>query len=215
MQWEEKDCVRLVEMPDYSWSFAPGIGNFKHKCGYCERLVAAQLGMASSPGGRWAYVCPNCERISYLEVDHGKSIEQARVTPAPKPGDSVAKLPAGIEEIYEEARASVQAAAYTGAVQLCRTLIGHIAEEEGSTAHTFKAHLDYLHANHYTPPKSDVWIDHIRNMGNEATHELRVFDKDSAEEVLRFTQRLLEFIYDYGSFVPPSVSASPASSPTP
>ncbi|GAE92941.1 hypothetical protein JCM21714_1967 [Gracilibacillus boraciitolerans JCM 21714] len=39
-------------------------------------------------------------------------------------------------------------------------------------------------------------MDHIRKKGNEANHELPDMQEDDAEELLKFTEMLLRFVYE-------------------
>jgi hypothetical protein len=74
----------------------------------------------------------------------------------------------------------------------------HIAVSLGAPAgKSFAEYVTYLKDNHYTPPNSDTWVDHIRNMGNEATHEINIGEKEDAEELLTFIEMLLKFIFEF------------------
>jgi hypothetical protein len=73
----------------------------------------------------------------------------------------------------------------------------HIAVAQGAQANlTFKAYVDYLAASGYVPPGGKSWVDHIRDKGNEANHELVFVNASDAGDVLGFIEMLLKFIYE-------------------
>ena len=61
----------------------------------------------------------------------------------------------------------------------------------------FIYYVNYLSDNGYVPPNGKVWVDKIRNLGNEATHKLEVKSKEDAELAITFTSMLLKFIYEF------------------
>jgi hypothetical protein len=72
----------------------------------------------------------------------------------------------------------------------------------------FIDYVDYLAANGFVPPNGRPWVDHIRRTGNEATHEIALMTQVQAEELLRFIEMLLKFIYEFPALVPPSPQPS-------
>jgi hypothetical protein len=52
---------------------------------------------------------------------------------------------------------------------------------------------------HHVPIDSKIWVDHIRQKGNEATHNINIMDKDDALELLSFVEMLLKLIYEFPS----------------
>jgi len=74
----------------------------------------------------------------------------------------------------------------------------NIAASHGADAgKTFQFYVDYLEANHFTPPKARDWLDHIRSKGNEATHEIPAITALDARELIEFSQALLIFLYEF------------------
>ena len=74
----------------------------------------------------------------------------------------------------------------------------NIAVEKGDTpGKRFIVYVDYLAANHYIPPGGEEWVDHIRDKGNEATHEILLMNKEDAETLIEFTEMLLKFVYEF------------------
>lgn len=63
----------------------------------------------------------------------------------------------------------------------------------------FIEYVEFLSDNHYVPPKGKDWVDHIRQKGNEATHEIKLMGEQDAKDLLNFIEMLLRFIYDFPS----------------
>lgn len=200
---QDKDIIWKEMSVLSSWSpSAPPPKTFV--CGYCGNLVSSIVGFSAKrrvaggfSGEAHIYICPHCNRPTL-------SFPGEPFSPAPKPGDAIANLPSEIQSIYEEVRSSIQAGAYTGAVMLCRTLITHIAQTElgASAKDTFTANIELLDKSHWIPPKGKHWVDHIKKMGNNATHNLKVFTEGEAKEILDFTAMLLKFGYDFANRLP-------------
>jgi len=120
-------------------------------------------------------------------------------------GNPVSSLPVNVASIYEEARGSTKLQANTGAVLLCRKLLMHIAVERGGPAgQSFLQYVEYLADNGYVPPNGRLWVDHIRQKGNEANHEIVLMSRDDALDLLTFIEMLLKFIYEFPARITPS-----------
>jgi hypothetical protein len=61
-----------------------------------------------------------------------------------------------------------------------------------------------LAGNHYIPPNAHGWVDHLRQKGNEATHELPAVSPDDAKELMTLTEILLRIVYEFPAKFPPS-----------
>lgn len=73
-----------------------------------------------------------------------------------------------------------------------------IAIEKGAKAGlTFIDYVKYLVDNHYAPPGSEPWVDRIRQVGNEANHEIKIMGKEVTVELINFVEMLLKFIYEF------------------
>ena len=62
---------------------------------------------------------------------------------------------------------------------------------------TFADYITFLDSKGYVPPNGKDWIDRIRTKGNEATHEIRLIEKNEATQILKFTEMLLKFAYEF------------------
>ena len=181
------------------WNRANEIQPRQFVCGYCGDKVASKEGYVTSdaPDGAHAhlYVCPGCTRPSF--------IHRSYQSPGVAPGNEVGHLPPDIAALYSEARRSAGAAANTAAVLACRKLLMNIAVAQGAKAgESFMFYVEYLANAGYVPPNGKVWVDHIRNKGNEATHEIRLMAPEDAAELISFSEMLLKFVFEFPAKVP-------------
>lgn len=117
------------------------------------------------------------------------------------------RAPAGLKgveaEAWAEARTCLSSGAYTAAVMMCRKLILHIAvanglppQNEHGKSPTFAAAVEHLEAEGVITSRMRTWVDRIRQVGNEANHELPGISKESAFDVATFTEQLLILTYE-------------------
>jgi len=166
-------------------------------CGHCGREVGSVEGWfftqrfpGSSRVTAWIYICPICKNPTFFD-------ERSQI-PGVAVGRAVENLPKEISDLYEEIRKATSQEAYTAAVLSCRKLLMHIAVEKGAEKNlNFIDYVDYLAKNHYAPPNSEPWIDRIRQMGNEANHEIKIMSRNDALEIINFLEMLLKFIYEF------------------
>lgn len=85
----------------------------------------------------------------------------------------------------------------------------NIAVSKGATqGQQFISYVEFLAQKGFVPPGSEVWIDHIRRKGNEATHEISIMSRTDAEDLLNFVEILLRIIFEF-----PAIAASKAKKP--
>jgi hypothetical protein len=87
----------------------------------------------------------------------------------------------------------------------------NVAVDKGAAGNLkFVEYVKYLHTNHYIPPDAKCWVDHIRQRGNEATHEIHLIKRDDAELLIKLTDVLLRTVYELPALIR---NKSPSSSP--
>ncbi|WCT58830.1 DUF4145 domain-containing protein [Limosilactobacillus vaginalis] len=170
-------------------------------CGYCGHEVSSDEGMPlliDKPGhitqqsGYGVYVCTHCHMPTFIYKD----IQ----VPGNRYGDPVQNVPNDVNSVYEEARSSFAAGAYTGVVLLCRKLLMHIATDLGADTNLrFVQYVNYLNEHHYAGARSDQWVDQIRQFGNQANHEIRINTKEEAQRIIKFCEMILRLNYEYPS----------------
>jgi len=152
---------------------------------------------ASEVGGvLYIRLCNFCGRPTLFEGD--------RQVPGAKHGQDVDHLPPDIGALYNEARDCMAASCYTAAALVCRKLLMNVAASRGADHNRkFAYYVDYLVNNNLVPSGSRDWIDHIRDKGNEATHEIPSISKEDAEQLMTFVEMLLKLVYEFPKRVAP------------
>lgn len=174
------------------------ITGYSYICGHCganagpsSRYKAEYYEGGSSRVSGSVFICPQCNQPTFQTVDKKVQI------PGPLFGEEVNFLPEDIQQLYEEARKCISVNAFTSAVLSSRKLLMNVSVSKGADpGKSFAFYVTYLEDNHFIPPNSRDWVDHIRKKGNEATHEIPSIDKDDAIELLGFTELLLRFVYE-------------------
>lgn len=180
------------------WRHIEDLGHITYTCGYCGGVTAIKYGYYLDGGLGSIYICGGCNRPTFRE-------DQYKQTPAPILGNEVTHLPEAIDSLYQEARHCTQVESYTACVLVCRKLLMHIAvEKEADENLKFIQYVNYLVDEHYAPPGSKGWVDHIRDKGNEANHEIVLMSKDEAFRLLSFVELLLKYVYEMPARIMPS-----------
>jgi hypothetical protein len=110
----------------------------------------------------------------------------------------VQSLPEIVEEVFREANICQQNGCYTATVMLYRKLLMHLAVEKGDKpGKGFVQYVDYLETNHYFPPGGEEWGKKIKDLGNDANHEIVIMGSEEAELISTTMEMLLKFIYEY------------------
>jgi DNA-directed RNA polymerase subunit RPC12/RpoP len=176
-----------------TWQSTGNLLSKNYTCGYCGKEVASIKGYHA--GDKTLYLCPGCNRPTLFVGS-----EQ---TPGELPGKSIDNLPDGILKLYQEAQRCISASSYTACVLLCRKILMHVGHDKGAEEGlNFVAYIEYLLNNHFITPDGKGWVDYIRLRGNEANHEIKVFEKEDAMALLALAEMLLLNIYDLPNRVP-------------
>lgn len=166
-------------------------------CGHCGNKIAADKGYPSGLPGLHIRMCPVCDLPTLFDGN--------QQVPGVAFGDNVGHLPAGIKELYAEARRCCSINAFTSSVLASRKLLMHIGVEQGAKPNrAFAAYVEHLAEAGYVPPNGKAWVDVIRTKGNEANHEIQLMSKEDAELLLSFLEMLLRFIYEFPKKIPGS-----------
>jgi hypothetical protein len=181
------------------WLHTTSVNSIRYQCGYCGSIVAPHIGYKHEYINYELLICPACEKPTFRDLSGMFS----RVTPGVPFGSHVDFLPENIEIVYNEARRCMMIDAYTSAVLCCRKLLMNIAVSKGaSEGKNFKQYVEYLDGKGYIPPDGKHWVEHIRDKGNEATHEIKPKSVDDAETLLTFIEMLLRFVFEFPSRIP-------------
>lgn len=167
-----------------------------YECGWCDRTVSSPNGMyalnSQGQGSAALRICPHCGGPTTILADDGLQVPGAAY------GDNVADLPNGLAALYREARECVGVGAHHAAVMVGRKILMHVAVEQGAEAgKSFASYVDYLVSKNLVPPNSRDWVDEIREVANDANHEIAPIAADEARSVVDFTSMLLKLLYEY------------------
>jgi hypothetical protein len=187
------------------WTNSGTISSHQFVCGHCGNRVASASGFHTqdNPNGQQAriYICPHCTNPTFIHI--------SRQIPGVSPGNAVGHLPEDISGLYLEARNAISIGAHTASVLACRKLLMNIAVSQGAKAgESFISYVEFLAKAGYIPPNGRAWVDHIRDKGNEATHEIKLMSAVDADELISFSEMLLKFIYEFPNKVPAKAKAT-------
>ena len=139
--------------------------------------------------------CTGCLKGSVLQAgDIYPSQRPLRVPIGLPPEDSV---------IWDEVRSCLGAGAHVAAVMLCRKLLFHIAvangldpKDETGWAPSFVQAVNHLERVGIFTSRMRPWVERIKEVGNDANHEITPVSKGLAMDVATFTQQLLVLAYE-------------------
>ena len=162
-----------------------------YECAFCGKNVASIIGCIDNHDSyRKIIICPHCKEPTYF--NKGKQY------PTPIFGKPLKHLPDEINQLFNEARKTMSVNAYTCVVIACITLLMHIAVDQGAKEGlSFQQYVEYLAREGFIPKKGKGWVDHIRQQGNTAVHNIRLQSLMDAEQALTFTEHLLLSVYDF------------------
>jgi hypothetical protein len=184
----------------FNWNSAGAIGNKSYICGFCGHQVGPHLGYIATnhpnPQTRQIYICPTCDKPTFFD-------ENKKQTPGIRIGNNVQGVTDnGVAALYNQARDCASLGAYTATTLLCRKILMNLAVQHGdSPGKSFIEYMGYLEAKGYVPPNGKSWVDRIRTKGNEATHEIRLIEEIESSQILKFTEMLLKFVYEFPSML--------------
>jgi len=168
-------------------------------CGSTQMVVLAvqirtPTGGTPAQPARW-YRCPACYAPA---VDF-----EGTVYPSTRPLRTPLGVPPVDATIWEEARSCLGVGANAAAVMLCRKLLFHIAVGHGLPAKKANGYapgymeaVEHLETEGLITKKMRPWVDRIKDVGNDANHELTPIPADVARDVATFTEQLLVLAYE-------------------
>ena len=115
--------------------------------------------------------------------------------------------PAGVTGIelsaWNEARDCISVGANTAAVMICRKLLFHVAvshelpaKNAKGRAPTYAEAVQHLEDEGLITKRMRPWVDRIKDVGNEANHEILPVTPEVALDVATFTEQLLKLTYE-------------------
>lgn len=163
--------------------------------GSCPNCTGSQMGVvAHGVGKRWL----RCVQCGTAQVDNDGALA---------PGAMPLRNPAGVTGVelaaWQEARECLAVGANTAAVMMCRKLLFHVAVAHGLSekndkgrSPTFVEAVDHLEGEGLITKRMRPWVDRIKDVGNEANHEIAPVSPAVALDVATFTEQLLRLTYE-------------------
>jgi hypothetical protein len=190
----------------WNWNAVMAFASKNYSCGYCGLRVGPNEGYfgneQSTGRQRFIYICSHCEQPTYFDGP--------TQVPGSLFGNEVGSLPTDVGTLYSEARRCMSIHAHTAAVLTCRKLLMNLAVNKGAKpGDSFLKYVEYLASEGFVPPGGKGWVDHIRDKGNEANHEIKIMSRVEAEQLISFSEMLLKFVYEF-----PSRIAVPSPAPS-
>lgn len=208
----ERDIVDTIQplLPGRTYAAAYGTTDPRawasEQCPHCgarhllvvTRSVVWPQGQTSpsldEEGPRW-FLCPACRKASVWQ--------DGRVQPGSRPLRTPGGLPADDAAVWEEIRSCLGIGAYTATVMLCRKLLLHVAVEKGlpkkdarNRAPGYMEAVKHLQQVGVITAGMRSWIDSIKDIGNEANHEVAPTSGEQARSVATCTEQLLILAYE-------------------
>lgn len=182
----------MVEPPEKYWNNTSTLKPRRFICGHCGSDVTSNIGYSAPSTSRCIYICYNCIKPIYFGTEDERC-------PGDQYGESVKHIDdENVSKLYEEARNSFSAGAYTASVLCCRKLLMNIAvAKSADEGKKFIEYVQFLGDKHYVPPDAIGWVDEIRKRGNEATHEIKIMTRSDAADLIDFCSMLLKVIFEF------------------
>lgn len=191
----------------FEWINVESVQSRAYICGFCGRSLASDKAYSARKPGftnvlNLIYICHFCKRPTFIDIEDG------RQWPGATYGNDVNEITDElVEKLYLEARSCTSTASYTASVMCSRKLLMHIAVAKGAQENkSFAYYVDYLADNNFVPPTAKEWVSHIKDKGNEANHEIKLMNKEDAEELISFSEMLLKLIFEFPARIKPQTS---------
>ena len=182
------------------WYNTSNLPSKNYICGHCNNDIISNKGyyLANShnsgmSGNGYVYVCHKCNKPTYISG----SLQVPGATYGKKYDEQIFNGDKLLFQLYEEARNTMKVMSFTSVGLCCRKLLMHIAVNCGAEENLkFIDYINYLDKNNYIPKNAKMWVDIIRDKGNEANHEIMLLDQEDAKKLLTFIEILISLIYD-------------------
>lgn len=188
------DNVQTVYQGGSSYSPTDKSAYATGDCPFCQAHQFGVVALTSKSDVVWGR-CVSCGK--------GVVANEGVISPSTLPLREPAGLPEVEQRVWQEVRQCMSVGANAAAVMLCRKLLFHIAVTNGlpskndkGWAPNFQACTDHLLTEGLITARMRPWVDRIKDVGNEANHEIVPITKEQAEDVTMFSQKLLELAFE-------------------
>lgn len=172
------------------WYYLSLTRSHSYKCGYCGIDIASDRVYYNEHSYTGIFICPHCGGPSFF-------CNNTQI-PSPSLGKKISHLPETIEYVYNEIRSCCSHNSPTAAIMLARKLIMHIAVHHGAEEDKrFVYYTNFLIDNGLVTKPTAPLLERIKDLGNEANHEITNTSMDNALLMLNFIEVLLINNYEY------------------
>lgn len=84
----------------------------------------------------------------------------------------------------------------------------------GARAPNFTTAVKHLESEGYITSRMLPWVNRIKDVGNEANHEMPATTEQQAMDVARLTEQLLRLVYELGEMIEPADDDAAATTPS-
>lgn len=177
--WINKNMI-----PDARF-FAAGV------CVYCHNPILVELELSD------AYLDAIRECITSGKRYTGQKPVITRAWPQPVPPYSHPALPEKVRELFTDMQTmQKQNLAPSLIVTGCRSVLEEAVRELGGQGKTLHERISNLNTKAVVNGVLHEWAIAIKNLGNEAVHELSG-DKKTADELVEFTKLFLQYTFEF------------------
>ncbi|GAB2655140.1 hypothetical protein GCM10027088_36850 [Nocardia goodfellowii] len=186
-------------------------------CGFCEGTQMLVVAKTRAPDLPEPNMPPQVSWLRCVNCLHGVVRNDSEVSPAQKPLDTPSCLQGDELTAWIEVRSCLSVGATTAAVMLCRKLLYHVAvshnlpaKDKNGRAPTYMEAVKHLESEGVITKHMRPWVDRIKDIGNEANHDLPAIPYSQAMDVAKFTRQLIHLAYELPAMVSPPL-ANPSS----
>jgi len=143
-----------------------------------------------------AAVCTSCDSpiVLYQERDGGDWGTPTQEYPAAD-RQLPHSVPQRIRTDFEEAQRCMRSQSYTAGAIMARRVVETLRKEQGYTKGKLFDALKSMKDDGVIDSRLYDWADTAREVGNEGAHEPTPVSREDAEEVLRFVEALVDYLY--------------------
>lgn len=177
----------MYKFGDSDWRETTGLASKSFVCWNCGKLVASNKGYKTyrDSSSKKIFLCSHCQAPNIYDVENKTPL-------LPLPGKEIKKLPENIQNVYGEVRKCMQTSCFTGAVMLMRKIIMNVAIHEGAENNKgFAYYVKYLCDEGIVHKKSVKKAESVKDLGNDANHEIENRTKEEAQNCFEFIELLL------------------------
>lgn len=184
------------------WGSVGNVTSMVYRCGWCgERMASNQRFSKTNGSLDEIRICSHCDKPTIF-ISSGQ-------VPGANYGIDVNNVPNDIGHLYDEARRALGAMAPTASVMASRKILFNLAvnhaglapKNDAGFAPGFRQCVEHLMTQ--TLPKSmEPWLNVVKDIGNEANHDVKQAAEGDAKLLIDFTGQILRVLFEMPAMVP-------------